>query len=196
MTTLVNFRNTVLTLVCITSSLFFIGGCKNEAKTTDSEEVAEDMNKPKDDATRERDEEFMMKTAEMNLKEIALGKLAQQKATNADVKAMGKMMEETHKKVQADLEALAGMKSIAVPKVATQDVQDLIMKMSEKSGMDFDKDYCDNVVSAHKDAVDKFENASNNAFDPDIKAWASGTLGDLRAHLTNAMTCRDKLSKM
>ena len=61
---------------------------------------------------------------------------------------------------------------------------------------DFDKEYCDMMVKGHKDAIDKFEKAINDASDPDIKAWASSMLPALRIHLDHSLTCQKKCEKM
>ncbi len=195
--TLVNFRKNLFAVLCASAMLLSFGSCKETPKNTDTEEVAEDLNKPNDDMSKERDEKFLMNAAEINLEEIALGKLAVQKGRDAEVKTMGQMLIDHHTKAQADLTGLASRKSIAVPMAATEDVQDAIKNMNDKTGLDFDKDYCDRVVRAHKDAISKFENmANNNESDAEIKSWASGMLPDLRSHLQSAETCQEKLSKM
>lgn len=199
MTTLLNFRNHLLTCLLAIASMMFIS-CEDRGKIeakTDSEEMAEDANKPNDDASKERDEQFLMKAAEINLEEIALGNLALQKTSNADVKALAQMMVDAHTKAQADLTGLASRKSIAVPTTPTNDINSALSNMSQKSGMDFDKEYCDKMVAGHKDAIDKFENMSNNQnSDADIRNWASAMLPDLRTHLQHAEMCKDKLSNM
>jgi putative membrane protein len=58
--------------------------------------------------------------------------------------------------------------------------------MSEKTGADFDKEYCDLMVKDHKDVVDMFKKARDNAKDPDLKTWASEKLPTLEHHLTMA----------
>jgi len=180
----------------VSAMLFSLTSCKSETKPKDPEEVAEDMNKPNDDASRERDERFLMKAAEINLEEIQLGQLAQQKGTMTEVKEMGKMMQDAHVKSLAELTSLASSKSIAIPTTSTKDVQDAYQKMSEKTGNDFDKDYCDRMVMAHKDAINTFESAVKECKDPDIVAWATASLPTLRTHLDHANMCQEKAKKM
>ena len=197
MATFPTFKNLLLPVVLGLTTMFSLASCENKPKAKDPEEVAEDMNEGKEDpAAKERDENFLMKAAELNLEEIQLGQLAQTKSANPDVQALGKMMVDGHSKAMSDLTALAGRKSIAIPTSPTKDVQDLYQRMSEKTGNDFDKDFCDKMVSGHKDAIDKFENAANNSQDAEIKAWASSMLPDLRTHLEHAQMCKDKVDKM
>ncbi len=171
--------------------------CKDQTKPVDTEEVAQEANEPKSDLTKESDERFLVRAAEINLGEIELGKLAQQRGTHAEVKALGKMMEDAHTKAMNDLRALASSKAIAIPTSPTQDDMDLYKKMTEqKVGMDFDKEYCDKMVNGHKDAIDLFDNATKGNNDPDVKTFAMNMLPELRTHLDHAQLCQDKLKNM
>jgi putative membrane protein len=175
-------------------SLMSFVSCENKPK--DSKEAAQEINKPNSDYTKESDERFLVRAAEINLEEIQLGQLAQQRGTLAEVKELGRMMEQAHSKANDDLHALASRKGIAVPMTATEDSRDTYNKMSEKTGNDFDRDYCDKMVKGHKDAIDLYENATKGNNDPDIKTWASNMLPDLRQHLASSQSCEDKLKQL
>ena len=197
MTTLHFSKNSLLLFSFLLVAFLGFISCNNTTQNKkDSEEVAEDMNKPASDATKESDERFLVRAAEINLEEVKLGQLAQQKAVNEDVKSLAKMMTDGHGKAMTDLSTLAASKSIAVPAVPTNDVQDVYQRLSEKTGNDFDKEYCDRVVKGHKDAISLYENATTGNNDPDVKAWANKILPDLRAHLQHAEMCEQKLKNM
>ena len=144
MTTLHFFKNSMVLAFLLFVSAFTFTACGDNAKKTDTEEVAEDQNKPNSDLTKESDERFLVRATEINMEEIELGKLAQQKGTHADVKALGKMMEDGHTKALNDLKTLAASKSIAVPAASTQDAINAYNKLNEKSGDP------DNQVIYHK----------------------------------------------
>lgn len=196
MTTFINLKKSLFYSFLLIALFGFVG-CDNANKPKDTKEVAEELNEPNKDATKESDERFLVRAAEMDMEGIQLGQLAQQKGTHADVKAMGKMMEDEHKKNLNDLSALAARKGIAIPAAPTQDVQDALKKFGEKdSGMEFDKDYCNKTVSAHKAAIDWYEGATVGNNDPDVKNWAASVLPGLRTHLASAQACEDKLKDM
>jgi putative membrane protein len=195
MATLTNLR-LACTMAFAFTLAFVTSSCKNEPKQDDSMEVAEDMNKPQDDATKEMDEKFLMDAAEINLEEIQLGQLAQQKGVSQEVKDLGKMLAESHTKALNELTSLASSKSIAVPTTPTEAVQNTFQNMSEKTGDEFDKAYCNKMVQGHKDAIDKFEKAAEESKDADIRNWASNKLPELRDHLNHAQACEDKLKNM
>src|SRR5206468_1822242 len=57
-------------------------------------------------------ESFLTDAAEGGMTEVELGKLAQQKSKNPDVKKFGQMLVEDHSKANAEVKALAGKKNI------------------------------------------------------------------------------------
>jgi putative membrane protein len=186
-------------LAGILLTTFAFIGCDN-ASNRDSVDQAKEMNDEKADgdanttmAVREADSKFMVDVANESMMEVEMGNVAQEKATDPQVKEFGAMMSRDHSKAADELRALAARKNVTMPGTMGEDMQKQINDMREKTGYDFDKDYMDKMVSHHKDAVDKFEKIANdNDADPDLKAWASTTLVTLRAHRDSA----DNLHKM
>jgi putative membrane protein len=163
----------------------------------DTKDTAEEHNEAKfDDKSTEKDAQFLVEAAAINLNEIQLGQLAGTNATMQEVKDLGKMMEDEHNKKLEELKALAAKKTVTIPVSATEQGQDDYKKLSEKTGNDFDKEFCDMMVKGHKDAIDKFEKASSECNDAEIKEWATATLPALRNHLDHALTCQEKMKKM
>lgn len=192
-----NSIRTAFYALSIAATGLALPSCSNSSKPEDSKEVAEEHNDAKfDEKKQEKDAQFLVEAAEINLEEIQLGQLAQTKSKNASVIALGKMMEDAHTKAMNDLKSLAEKKSITIPVALTEDGQDAYKKLSEKSEKDFNKDYCDMMVKGHEKAIDKFEKASTDCEDTDIKNWAGSMLPALREHLDHAKTCDDKMKKM
>ena len=187
----------------ISSALLGFTSCENktedhaEEKRTEpkTEEVAKDQNDAKfNDNDDEKNAKFLVKAAEINLEEIALGKLAQEKSTNADIKDLGKSMEKAHTKGLEDLKGLASKKGISIPTENTEDVKDAWTKLNDKTDQkDFNKAYADKMVSGHKDAIDLFEKQSTESSDADIRAWATSMLPELRKHLDHAVIVQSKV---
>lgn len=61
-------------------------------------------------------------------------------------------------------------------------------RMAKKSGADFDRDYIDEMVDDHQQEVRDFRSMAKSAKDPDLKAFAAGTLPTLEQHLQAAKT--------
>jgi putative membrane protein len=169
----------------------------NANKMEDSKDSAQKINDANLSNRKESDADFLVNAAEINLEEIKLGQLAQKSGMMADVKSLGKMMETEHKKALKELEGLAAKKQIAIPASLTDKGQDAKKDLlEEKKGKDFDKEYCDKMVSGHKDAISKFEKASKDATDADVRAWAASMLPGLKKHLEHSETCQKKCEKM
>lgn len=182
--------NCMLTMFAVAT--LSLVSCKD--KPADTEKVADEQNDEKFDAnTKEKDSEFLVDAAELDMQEIQLGKLAQQRSTNADIKAHGKMMEDEHTKSAAMMKTLAAQKNITLPAAITEDGMDAYKKLNDKKAEDFDQAYIDMMVDAHEDAITKFENNADRTEDPDIKAWATTTLGTLRTHLEHSRALQDKI---
>jgi len=177
--------------------IIFLNSCKNEPKQEDPKEVAEDANEAKFDTidSKEDDSEFLVDQAEINLAEIEIGKLAQQKSTNTEVKKFGKMLVDEHTKSASEVSALAKAKNFTLPTSLTEDGQEEYNKLNEKTGLDFDKKFADMMIDGHEKAIDKLKKASENAKDAEIKTWASNNIAGLTAHLEHAKLLKQNLDK-
>jgi putative membrane protein len=193
------FRTTLLTsfaaAICI-MSCNSNNGSENNTDQNDPKAVAEEHNDAKFDKAKERDAQFLVDAAEINIEEINLSKLAQSQANAADIKDLAKAMEEDHTKAMKELEALASKKMVTIPTEMTKDAQSAYDELKDKTGSGFDRKYCSMMVDGHKDAVEKFEKASTDSEDYEIKTWAGKMLPALRTHLDHSMTCNDKYKEM
>lgn len=171
--------------------------CKQEPKAEDPKEAAEEVNEAKfeENDAKEDDSQYLVDAAETDLKEIEIGKLAQQKGTDAEVKAFGKILVDDHTKSWNELKALAEQKQITLPAAITEEGQDDYNKLNEQSGHDFDKKFADMMVDGHKKALDKAQKASEKANDADIRAWGVAKITSLNAHRDHAQMLKDKLDK-
>lgn len=136
---------------------------------------------------------FMNAAAAGNMAEIELGKMAVQKAQNADVKAFGQKMIDDHSKALDELKQLAAQKKVMLPPDVMPESKQLMDKLSKLSGADFDKEYVKAMVEDHKKDVTAFENASKTAGDADVKEFATKTLPVLKTHLEIITGIADKM---
>jgi len=101
-----------------------------------------------------------------------------------------------HGKADADLKVLAKSKDIQLPESMNKKQQGQLAELGKLKGSEFDKKYAQEIgVMAHEEAVALFTNASKNAADTDIKAFASKTLPVLQAHLEMAKQMHAALHK-
>ena len=179
----------------IAAIIFSVSSCNNNASSTDST-VSADKEAKSDTITKENDIKFIVSATEINLEEISLGQLAQLHGSTKNIREMGKMMEEDHRKSLAEVTTLANNRSMRIPVSISMNADADYKKLSDKPGAQFDKDYCDMMISGHKDAITMFEKESKETKDTAIRQWALATLPALHKHLDNATACQDRLKKM
>ena len=132
--------------------------------------------------------------------EIAMGKLGEQKATAADVKAFAKEMVTDHTKMLAGDKELA-KKLSATPDTTAGDVKDLMghakdeMKdLTDKAkGADWDKNYMDKMVDDHQAVLGKLQDAAKTNTDSTVTKALSDATAKVQEHLTKAQAIRAKM---
>ncbi|MDR6941860.1 DUF4142 domain-containing protein [Mucilaginibacter pocheonensis] len=181
-------------------SAWMFQACNNGAKT-DSKESADSTNEVKDTTTTgatgiavdEADAKFATDAANGGLAEVAVGKVAEQKAVNKSVKDFAAMMVKDHGKANDELMAIAKAKNITLPAAPSDDKQKELTDLSAKTGGDFDKAYVDAMVDGHKKTISMFEDAAKNCKDAELKAFATSTLPIIKGHLTEIETIKKGL---
>lgn len=142
------------------------------------------------------DRHFAMEAAEGGIMEVELGKIAAQKATNADVKAFGQKMVDDHGKANDELKSIASSKNITLPDETTVKNKHKAMldRLEKLSGAAFDKAYMSDMVKDHVTDVAAFEHEAKSGKDAELKAFASKTLPTLKEHLKLARETHGKVS--
>lgn len=133
--------------------------------------------------TMASDQKFIHEAAEGGMAEVELGRLAQEKASSAEVKSFGKRMVDDHSKANDELKSLAQSKKVTLP--SDLDAKDKATRdrLSKLSGAAFDRAYMRTMLADHKKDVNEFRHESTSAKDPDVKSFAAKTLPTLEDHL-------------
>lgn len=188
-------------------SLWAFQACNDGVEDEDTVENANEMNEMKDEGemgesdqstlgVTENESEFMVKAAAGGMAEVELAKLAQQKATNANVKSFANMIVTDHTKANEELKALAATKNVTLPASISEDHQKHMNELTEKTGRDFDDAYIDMMVDDHQEDVDLFDKWSEkDDASAEVKAFAAKTLPTLRMHLEEAKKLDDSMKK-
>lgn len=170
----------------------------NEAKADNADNRADSGGAATAAPTLTTDKEtadFMVEAANGGMMEVQLGQTAQDKGAHERVKAFGAMMVRDHSAANDQMKALATARNVTLPTTLADKTQKHVDDMSKKTGKDFDKDYIGMMVDDHKDDIDKFEKASKNTKDAEVKAFVDKTLPILRAHLDSAKAIQTALKK-
>lgn len=132
------------------------------------------------------DTTFVKEAASGGLMEVELGQMAQQMATNPRVRSFGEMMVRDHSTANSELKSLASAKNMMLSDSMMKKHRDHVEAMRKMTGKTFDKHYMDMMVKDHNEDIRKFERASTNSADADLKAWAGKTLPVLKMHQDSA----------
>jgi putative membrane protein len=130
------------------------------------------------------DTTFAAKAAVGGMAEVALGKMAAEKGTDAKVKDFGKMMVMDHTKANSELMAIAKTKNISLPAGLDAGHQAKSDSLSKLSGKDFDNAYIKTMVEDHKKTLALMQAETANGKDADLKAFAAKTAPVVQMHLT------------
>ena len=113
--------------------------------------------------------------------EIAMGKLAEQKAQSDDVKSFGKRMVTDHGKANDQLKSIASQKNVELPSKEPTET------------WTSDKAYMNTMVRDHEKNLAEFKEAAKSGRDPDVKKFAEDTAKVIQEHLDLAKETQSKL---
>ena len=132
--------------------------------------------------------------------EIALGKLASTKGTNADVKAFGKEMVKDHQAMMTEMHGLMTKLNATADstwddaKSIADDGRDKLADLTSKAaGADWDKNYIENQIDVHKRVLSKLTDAAKNNTDKTVTDALSKATAKVQEHLTKAETINSKI---
>jgi putative membrane protein len=132
--------------------------------------------------------EFVKEASGINQTEIALAQLAQQKAQNSDVKDLAKMIEQDHQQSQEKLQGIAQAHGVTLDPNLGWSQRRMQSKLEKLNGSDFDQQYTKDMLEGHAAAIKKFQKASQQVEDADVKQYAVDTLPHLQGHLQHSET--------
>lgn len=177
----------------VAASAAFAVACNNPRTADNSVDQAQDVNDTTA-MTNEDDADFAVKAADAGLAEVELGKLALEKATDQRIKDFAKKMVDDHQRANDELMTIATRHNITLPPVISEEHVNKQRKLMEKSGSEFDQEYIDLMVKDHDKVVSMFEDASADAQNADLKAYAAKTLPALKMHHEEALALRDSIN--
>jgi putative membrane protein len=129
----------------------------------------------------------------------ARGKLAEQKATNADAKAFARTMVADHSAMNQQAEQLAAKLSLT-PEASSAEsdlvskVQGMTTELQSKSGADFDRTYMEQEVGIHQLVLDDLDKTLiPSVQNAELKALLTDARARVEAHLKQAQAVKARL---
>jgi putative membrane protein len=140
-----------------------------------------------------RENDFFKDAATSDMLEIESSQLALERARSEQVRDFAQMMISDHTNVRAEMRMLTAQKDVELPKQMGKKNQAIVEELRQTSGRDFDRAYMQAQVTAHQEAINRYQAAAHNADDRDLKRLAQNTLPTLREHLRMAQRIVDQL---
>jgi putative membrane protein len=126
---------------------------------------------------------FVKEASAGNQSEIALAQLAQSKSQSPEVKDLAQMIQKDHQQAQEKLQTIAQAHSVTLDTTPTWTQKREQSKLEKLNGAEFDQQYTKDMLEDHVTDIKKFEKASQNVEDTDVKQYATQTLPTLQTHL-------------
>jgi len=203
-------RIVLSSLLIISASMFAAGqsnpkpqkkGNYDTQKSTTQPGVAEQSNKSETPTSNnpvkapgELDQKFLKEAAIGDAAEIALGQMAQEKASDPKVKQFGARMVQDHSKADDQLKHVAQTQHVSLPTELDPPHKAEKARLSQKTGSQFDKAYSRLMVQEHTKTIDKFQREASSSKDPTVKKFAQETLPILKSHLQEAQQLEKQIN--
>jgi len=128
-----------------------------------------------------------MDMAMVNMAEVEMGKLAQSKSQNAEVKTFAQQMIDDHTKGLAEVQAVAQAKGITLPTELDAKHKAMSAKLAKLEGEKFDREYMKvGGLASHKEALALLNKNEKGAKDADVKGLATKMKPTVEQHLKAA----------
>jgi putative membrane protein len=145
-------------------------------------------------AATEDDKKFLATAAQADQNEIALSKLAEQKASNPDVKAFAEKMVTEHTQMTDSMKPFAESWGLTPPTGPDAEHQKEWAKLNGLSGADFDKEYMSDMVSDHTKAYSAFTTEAKDTKDVKFRSAVLKGKTAVAAHKNMAYDLKKKLA--
>ncbi len=139
-----------------------------------------------DTALSSKASEFVKEASQANLGEVSMAQLALEKSQNSEVKDLAHMIEADHQEAEQKLQVIAEAHGITLDREPSRKQQRAQGKLAKLTGVDFDQQYTKDMLEGHVANIKKFQKASQEIEDTDVKQYAKDCLPTLQAHLQHS----------
>jgi putative membrane protein len=130
-----------------------------------------------------RAKEFIEEAAQANQTEIAMANVADGKSQNTQVKELARMMRTDHEQNYAQLQSIAQAYGMTLDPSLEMLNQHAVNRLQKANDAEFDKEYTKVMLKDHVKCIKRFDKASSDIEEQDVKQYAQDTLPALLHHL-------------
>lgn len=119
----------------------------------------------------DRDSKFLKTEAQGTAYELAIAKLAEQKATKPDIQSYAKMIVSDHEQLNAQLRQLASTKGVELPSSMTDKQQSELKRLQNVNSSAFDSAYKEETVRINEEGKKEDQAEMTAVSDPEIRSY-------------------------
>lgn len=115
-----------------------------------------------------------------------MAQLAQEKSQNPEIKQLAQMIQTDHQQSQDRLQTIAQAHNVTLDHGLTWSQKRAQGKLEKLSGTDFDQQYAKDMLEGHVANLNRFQKASDQIQETDVKQFALDNIPKLQEHLQKA----------
>ena len=139
------------------------------------------------------DQGFVTQAISSGKAEIALGKMAQGRSGNVNIKEYGATMVRDHSAANTELTALAKAKDLNLPDSTSSEQDQRENAFESMLPAEFDRKYLEAMVSDHAQAMALFQQEADAGADKELRDFAARTLPAIKKHFEKAKALQSTL---
>lgn len=180
---------------------FSLTACNESRRGNDSNvnetrnEAAAEANTDKFQGETQRDAEFTYERVSSYYGDIKLAELANQRSRNPQAMELAQTIVTDHTAALNELKKIAQARAISIPVEEDNDLERKIERLASNSTEEFDKEWTDEMLSRHQDAIGKFEKRFEATGDTTLKSYIEKTLPVLKKHKGRLESLKEKLKE-
>jgi putative membrane protein len=126
------------------------------------------------------DVDFMARASQFNATEIALSRVAYQRAQSSDVREFARQTISDHRRMSDDLDSQALRRNVSLAWTPSPAGSRAVDRLSTLNGWDVDRAYLAQIIADHDAAAALYQGQSTMATDVTLRSSAAGEAVDLR----------------
>jgi predicted outer membrane protein len=126
------------------------------------------------------DVDFMARASQFNATEIAMSRIAYQRAQSADVREFARQTINAHRAMSGDLDSIALRRNVSLAWTPSPAGSRAVDRLSSLSGWDFDRYYLAQIIADHDAAAALYSGTGTTATDVTLRSTAAGDAVQLR----------------
>jgi putative membrane protein len=131
---------------------------------------------------------FVERAASDHIADIELSRLALERTQNPQVRNLAQSIVDDHQKSLDQLKSIANDQKFPIPTSASTLTKKDYDRLSKLRGSDFDREYLKLMSKRHSEAMQDFQQTSNQLQNEDLRSYANQTLPTLKEHKEKAET--------